>query len=433
MSDGESQWRNALSGTAKTILFLVVLNVFFVAISLLGAFKDLGHGYGAQLIQELALNPFMGLLLGIVVTSIIQSSSTTTSIVVALVASGAFGSDHGEALTRAIPIIMGANIGTSVTNMLVSMAHIQNRQEFQRAFSVAIVHDFFNVLSVAIFLPLQLATGFLSKASSFLANTFADVGGLELVSPLHVIVKPQVKLVESMFSHGLVVDFMIGFILFVGLFYAVQFVAGKAAAQSLKGWTVPALAGGFSFLIFGGMRIREFIFTPEAATFLFGLTTLILALLGIVMIMRSVVLARVEGLFHGYIFKTTARALALGLVITAIVQSSSVTTSIVVPLAAAGILNIRQIFPYTLGANVGTTVTAILAALSAGEVTGISVAFSHLLFNMFGIAVWLPLSFVPIRMAESFGALASKSKAVPIVFVMGLFIGLPALLIVLFR
>ena len=120
-----------------------------------------------------------------------------------------------------------------------------------------------------------------------------------------------------------------------------------------------------------------------------------------------------------------------GLCLTAIVQSSSVTTSLVVPLAGAGILNVRQIFPYTLGANVGTTVTALLAALGTGNGIAVTVAFSHLLFNIFGIAIFYPLKRLPITMAEKVGQFGGKSKK-HVLVVIGIFLVLYIIPILLF-
>jgi sodium-dependent phosphate cotransporter len=102
---------------------------------------------------------------------------------------------------------------------------------------------------------------------------------------------------------------------------------------------------------------------------------------------------------------------------TAIVQSSSVTTSLIIPLAGAGVISIRQIFPYTMGANIGTTITAILAALATQNHVAVTVAFAHLCFNIFGIIIFYPLKFIPIRLAEYVGEKATVSKRNLIIFV----------------
>ena len=103
--------------------------------------------------------------MGILATVLVQSSSVTTVTIVGLVGSGIVP------VEQAIPMIMGANIGTTVTNTLVALANLRNTEGFRRAFTAATMHDFFNVIAVAILLPLELLTGFLSTAASWLARS----------------------------------------------------------------------------------------------------------------------------------------------------------------------------------------------------------------------------------------------------------------------
>ena len=128
-----ANWSNTLLSVGKILLICLALDCFFVSIQLLGVFREFGSGYGEELIIQLADNPLIGLLIGILVTSIAQSSSVTTSLVVGLVAAGALGSDPVQALVRAVPIILGANVGTTITNTIVSTAHIGRQDEFQRS------------------------------------------------------------------------------------------------------------------------------------------------------------------------------------------------------------------------------------------------------------------------------------------------------------
>ena len=147
--------RNTLTSCCRILLVIILVYLFLVSIGLMGAaFKGFGKEFAENLIKATS-NPFIGLFIGILATSIVQSSSTTTSIVVGMVGSGVI------TISNAIPIIMGANIGTTVTAALVSLAHVTRREEFKRAISGATVHDFFNILCVAILFPLQVATGFL--------------------------------------------------------------------------------------------------------------------------------------------------------------------------------------------------------------------------------------------------------------------------------
>jgi len=363
---------NALLAVFKLI---AVLYLFFLAITLMGGtFKLFGGGFAKTLIETTA-NPIVGLFIGILATSIIQSSSTTTSIVVTLVASGTLTIDN------AIPIVMGANVGTSVTNTLVSMAHITRREEFRRAVAGATVHDFFNLMAVAVLLPVELLTGYLSKFALWFEGMFESVGGLKLVSPLKVITKPVVKFLEH-----LVLD----------TFGLPQTIGG-----------IILLVGALALLFFS---LKQF-----------------------VNIMRKIVVGRVERVIHDVLFESPLRSFGLGLVLTSIVQSSSITTSLIVPMIGAGILTVEQFYPFTLGANIGTTVTSMMAALATGSAQGVTIAFVHLLFNISGCAIFYPLRALPIRASHLLGKIAAENRYIVIVYILVTFFLLPLLLIFLTR
>lgn len=352
------------------LALVALLYGFLVSIGMLGkAFALFGGGFVNDLIQS-ASNPLIGLFVGVLVTSLVQSSSTTTSLVVAMVGGGSMS------VATAIPLIMGANIGTSVTNILVSLGHLTRGREFQRAFAAANVHDFFNVFAVVILFPLQWSTDFLGIASSILADAFKNVGGLTFASPLKIATEPAVrKAVQLLGDHPWMLLLFSLFVMFASLRYLVK---------TLKG----------------------------------------------------LVLARVAALFDRTIFRTPARAMLFGLAVTALVQSSSITTSLAVPLAGAGVLTLQQVFPYTLGANVGTTVTAILAALTVGEVGAVTVAFAHLLFNTTGILLVWPIPAirrVPIVLAEKATQFAMKGKWIPVCWVLFFFYIVPFLAILALR
>jgi sodium-dependent phosphate cotransporter len=333
----------------KIILLIIILYLFIFSIQLMGSsFKLLGKGFAETLIQTTS-NPIIGLLIGILATSIIQSSSTTTSITVGLVAGGVL------TLQGAIPIIMGANIGTTVTNTIVSIGHVGRKHEFQRAFAAGTVHDFFNILAVLILFPLEMTTHILEKSATILANAFVGVGGIKFLSPLKAITSP-------------VIDFT-----------------------------------------------KDVIHNP-VILIIFSLTLLFFTLVQLVKIMRSLMLSKIEVFLDKYLFRNDFTALLLGLITTAIVQSSSITTSLIIPLVGAGILTVRKIFPYTLGANIGTTVTAMLASFATLNPVAITVSFTHLLFNIFGIVIIYPFKQFPIWIAEIFAKITAKSKGNTIVF-----------------
>lgn len=424
--------RERVLAILKGLAFVLALNVFFVAIKLLGAFKDIGSGMGETMMAELATRPILGLLLGILITSIIQSSSTTTSIVVGLAATGVFGDAPVEAMRAAVPLIMGANIGTTVTNTIVSFGHVTDDEEFRRAFSAATVHDVFNFMTVIILLPLQMATNFLGRISVGLADALEQVGGLTLVSPLRYLVSPQVDAVKHLFDISAISDFVIIMALIVGVLTALGYLEKRQRLEK-RGWG--PLVGVVLVLSVVALAVKTwhpFIFSKPTALFVAGLGALLVALWAMVTIMRSVVLVRAQRLFRTYVFTTALRALIVGMLLTAAVQSSSVTTSLIVPLAGAGMVTLEQIFPYALGANLGTTVTAFLAALSLGEPIGLAVALAHLLFNTLGIVLVFPIRAIrriPLWVANSLAKGAVRWKVLPVAYVLGLYLILPLVFI----
>ncbi|KAF0305913.1 Sodium-dependent phosphate transport protein 2B [Amphibalanus amphitrite] len=137
----------------KIITLLSLLYLFICSLDFLSqAFRLVGGRTASQVFSssELLTNPVVGLMMGCLVTVLVQSSSTSTSIIVSMVASGLLQ------VRTCIPMIMGANIGTSITNTIVSLTQVADRNEFRRAFGGATVHDMFNWLAVLSLLPLEL-------------------------------------------------------------------------------------------------------------------------------------------------------------------------------------------------------------------------------------------------------------------------------------
>lgn len=365
----------------KVLAIFALLYAFLVSIGLIGAaFKGLGKSFAVELIQS-SSGPLIGLFIGILATSLIQSSSTTTSLVVGMVAAGTFGDDPQVALASAIPYIMGANIGTSITNTIVSLGHIVRKNEFQRAFAASTVHDFFNLLSVVILFPIQLYTNFIGKSAYWLAEIFIGTNAVTFNSPIKMITKPAVKLITN------------------------------------------------------GFKAQELI-NPYWLVLIAALLLLFIALKYLTVTIRSLVISKLEAFFDTHIFKTWVRAMLFGIGITVMVQSSSITTSLVVPLAGAGILTLRQIFPYTLGSNIGTTITAILASLVSATIAPVAVAFAHLLFNIFGILLIWPIPAVrkiPMIMAEALAAYAIRNRIIPLLYIIIVFFLIPISLIFIAR
>lgn len=358
----------------KILAVIALVYLFLVSIGLMGtAFKGFGENFAQNLIETTA-NPFIGLFIGILATSLVQSSSTTTAITVGMVSSGVL------TVGNAIPIVMGANIGTTVTNLIVSLAHIGRREEFRRAISGAAVHDFFNVICVAILLPLQLWTGFLEKAAVWMTAVFEGIGGFTFTSPLKMLTKPAVISLE---------DFL----------QSISFFSARA---------------GYLAMLFLSLFILFF------------------SLVFIVKIMRSLIVEKAEQVLNNVFGKSALLAIFAGFIFTSIVQSSSITTSLLIPLVAAGILTVKTIFPITLGANLGTTTTTILASFATGNIAAITIAFVHFLFNLLGILIIYPFKVIrniPISLAQGFGNLAYKKRRYAIIFILTLFFIIPGVLI----
>lgn len=347
-----------------------VLYAFLMSIELIGdTFKLMGDDFARDLFNY-TLNPISGLLTGILATSLVQSSSTVTSIIVSLVAAGTVG------IEQAVPMVMGANVGTSITNTIVSLGHMTSKQEFQRAFAGATVHDFFNLIAVAVFLPLELATGFLHKVAIWTSELLVGRGGLDFDSPLKQAVEPTVELLEG----------------------------------ALVAITPNNVVAAVILLVI-------------------GLATLITSLRYLVKLMKSLMMGKVEVMLHRYLFKHPLRGIVVGTIITIAVQSSSVTTSLTIPLLAAGFVSVENIFPFVLGANVGTTITALLASMVTGSSEALTVALCHVYFNVFGILTLYWFRRVPIACSKWLGRVAVRSPLLAVAYVLLVFFLIPLTLI----
>lgn len=273
---------NPLVGWISTALLVYLL---LIAVDCLaGGFKMASGGpAGIQSLFAFASNPFAGLVVGILATALIQSSSTTTSIIVGLCAAGL-------PVASAIPMVLGANVGTSVTNTLVSMGHIGHKDEFRRAFAAATVHDFFNLLAVAIFLPLELCFGVLQKSSAAIAGALTGAGSIDLekFNVIKMITKPVSEIVTSAFK------------------------------------AIP-----LGDTVSGGLYIA------------FGIALIFFAILMLGKLLRAMLIGKAEEIFNKAVGGNPIGGIFAGLGITVLVQSSSTTTSLVVPLAGAGVMTLR--------------------------------------------------------------------------------------------
>ncbi|TVQ48357.1 MAG: Na/Pi cotransporter family protein [Saprospirales bacterium] len=364
-----------MSWTAISLLVYLLL----VAVGVISNGFKLATAEHALVLFEFASNPLIALIIGIVATASIQSSSTVTSVIVGLVAGG-------MPLGIAIPMIMGANIGTSLTSTLVSLGHIQNGAEFKRAFSAATVHDCFNFLAVLVILPIELLFQPLEKLAGYFATFFRSGSATDISSfnLLDASTKPLVNGIEWVFA------------------------------------ILPDMWDGVLMIIF-------------------GIFLILLVIRNIGKLLKRLMVGRSLEIIQNTIGRDPISGIFAGSVVTVMVQSSSTTTALIVPMAGSGVFSIQQVYPFTLGGNLGTTVTAAIASMTfTGPMAVLSfqIALVHFFFNLFGILLiyCIPLlRNIPVYMSEKMAAMSQKNKFFVMGYILGVFFITPLLLIWLAR
>ncbi len=368
------RWRHVVWG----LRFGFTLLLFLLALEWMSlGFRLFGSGTIDQLIS-LTGNPFLSLLLGILITAIIQSSSTVTTMVVGLVATSSLP------MAAAVPLIMGANLGTSITCLIVALGLITQRKEFGRAIMTASLHGLFNLFTVLILFPIEASTQWLSRLSEGLAGwiytaseSVSSVRGL-----LDISTRPLAR-------------------------WVVDLTASPSFADGNPYWVLPL-----------------------------GLFSLILALRLLISSFEGVVIGQINARMNQYLFGHPRQAFLTGLVSTALLQSSSVTTSLMVPLSSSASIAQPRVFAFLLGANLGTTFTALLAAilLDASSEVGLAIAFFHLLFNCLGCLMLYPIPWIRgilMRLARELGKKSRDNRLVPLAYLILLYFLIPGLLIFL--
>lgn len=362
------------TGRGSALQWIAVAALVYLlicAVGLIGSGFKSATGDQAKELFAFATNPFAGLVVGTVATALIQSSSTVTSIIVGLVAGGL-------PVAVAVPMVMGANIGTSITNTIVSLGHVREKKEFARAFSAATVHDFFNLFSVVIFLPLEIMFGILEKIGKALAGVFV---------------------VEDASMKGM------------------NFV--KAATKPVVN-TFKDIAHNFGD-VWGGVLL-----------IIIGIVLIFLSIHFVGQLLKKLMVGKARDIMHTAIGKGPVSGIFSGTLVTVLVQSSSTTTSLMVPLAGSGAFGLKQIYPFTLGANIGTCITALLAAtaVSGNTAAALQIAFIHLTYNVLGVLVIFGLPFLrylPVRAAEWLGVTAAENKMYALMYILGVFFVVPAI------
>lgn len=367
---------------ANWVAVALCIYLLITAVSVIGDGFKAATGDHAEQLFAFAANPLIALMIGLLATALIQSSSTTTSIVVGLVAGGL-------PMAIAVPMLMGANIGTSLTSTLVSLGMVKDKESFRRGFAAATTHDMYNLLAVLIFFPLEFFTGYLAKLSGWLSGSLASSDG---------------GIVATVFN---------------AIGSAISFVTDPLADLiGGLGDVLPAPWGGLLLIFIGIASIL-----------------IVINLLGD--LLKAVLVGRAQTVMHSAVGRGPISGIASGTIVTAMVQSSSTTTSLMVPLAGAGTISLKQVLPFTVGANIGTTVTSLLAAFAFTGVDAqpaLQAALVHLLFNLSAaLLVFLVpgMRNVPIWASSTLAAAGAENKLWVVVWVVGVFVVIPAILVAL--
>ncbi len=373
-----SFWLHLLLAGFSLYFFLCAINVMGAGLKAIG--KE--TSWLADAIAQ-GDNPLVALMASVLVTSVVQSSSFTTSLIITLVAAGELSAG------TAVFAVMGANIGTSITSLIVSLGTMRIKRQFRRAYATALMHAIPNVLTVLLLFPLEWATsttsadgfrgGILTRTARWI-TTMLDLGaGEKFYNPIKAITQPVVT----------------------GIKDAANWLSGENATAA---GTIVAVV---------------------------GLVILFLALIGLVKNLKDALLQRLEGLFTVLIFRNDFLAWLSGIGSTVAVQSSSVTTSLMVPIAGAGAVKLRRVFPFMLGCNIGTTVTGVIAATANPTAGAVIVAISHVLFNFTDNAIWYPLRIIPIRLAKWYSSLAARRRRYAFIFLATVFLVVPTVALVI--
>jgi sodium-dependent phosphate cotransporter len=365
-------------------------------------------------------NPLAGLVTGILTTVLVQSSSTSTSIIITMTAGDLIK------VKNAIPMIMGANIGTSVTNTIVSLGSFGDKNEYRRAFAGATIHDCFNFLTVMMFLPIEAITGVLAKMAEAICDSMDVTDSEEKGAKTDFLKKltgPTSKMVLSI-DKKLITTIAKSSDADVAKYDDVSIIKNKQKDSNHIFMDTPMSDGVAGILM--------------VTVSLFFLSVCLMVL---VKLLQTIFRGRIAIWFRNALNLEFSWApglanyvlIVFGMGITILFQSSSVTTSTLTPLVGVGLVRLDKMFAFTIGANVGTTITGILSALvSDKRKTGLTVAFSHTLFNLLGTLIWYPIPLlrnVPISMSKVLGNIAADLKWFPIVYILCVFGGIPVFLL----
>ena len=348
--------------TTRYIRFVITFFSFYFAINILSTGLNILGGDAVGEIMRSTNNSFVGLFVGMLATVVVQSSSVTTSVVVGMVGAGLI------TIENSVPLIMGANIGTSVTSTITSFAFLGKKKEYRKAVTTATLHDFFNILMVIFLFPIEYFFRFISSSAMWITSKlFSKIGTFNIS------------------TNNLINDI----------------ITSTDLIQYIHIITILALV------------------------------TVILSVKELSRLFKQHAHTQLKNKLKDRIFATPMSSLLWGTGITIIVQSSSVSTSLLIPFVVSNKVKLKQIFPFLMGANVGTTFTGLLAALAIGKPTALAIALVHILFNLTGAITFSsfpPLQSIPMFMAKKIGLWSYENRLIGVLYVVITFFVAPLLM-----
>ncbi|XP_070534616.1 sodium-dependent phosphate transport protein 2A-like [Ptychodera flava] len=436
-------------GRAFGVLFCIYF--FIVALSLMGdAFTLIGGSAAGAALSDSTLleNAVVGLMIGMLVTVLLQSSSATTSIIVSMVASDIID------VPEAIPMVMGANLGTSVTNTIVAGGQAGDRDTFRRAFAGATVHDCFNWLAVLVLLPIESLTGYLYHLTTAMveASNLQQIAGIDRIKISDPITDLIIQLDLDVLERVALGELKPGEESLVDRWCVTEEYYYNETTYDANG------------TLFNYTEVHNYTEYIERCKFLFAycdladeiigtillllsLVLLMSCLIGIVKILSSILKSSAANTtkkflntnFPGYLSWLTGYvAMLIGAIFTMLLQSSSVFTSLLTPLVGLGIITVERMYPLTLGANIGTTFTSLIAAFASSDsvnfVEGVQISFCHLFFNLTGILLYYPIPITrkpAINGAKFLGKTTAEYRWFSLAYVLTVFLIVPFIVLLL--
>jgi sodium-dependent phosphate cotransporter len=405
-----------------TTCFLGLLYFFFLGIELIGSSAQvIGGCMGGDLLSK-TTSPVTCIALGILATSIFQSQSVTNIIIASFL-------DNGISVRQGIYISMGANLGSSVVSTIISFAHMTHKSSFERAVSGASVSDIYYMLTISVMLPLEAASGALYKISEAIVkdgltrnSTWKGLIGFA-VSPL----SKMIVMVNQSTLNGLAN----GDIASCSSLYPVTCIDGDKSYTTCN----TAIIGcnektGSCPLFFRESPSLQSDQLYSLAPLAIGIALILICFHGMVYLINKMIVALPIEIIAEVSNVNSYIAMLLGCSFSLLCGSSSVAQTAIIPFTGAGVIDLEQMYPWSIGTGIGMSVFTMLASMAAGEVSFMKVAMANVFFHLFGMVLWYPIPFLrsfPIHGALIVGIISSTWRILLFGYIGVVFVLIPLL------